>query len=84
MRVETGLPVGVAFAFAVDEFVLQAMPGFCLCLIAVEDEVSVAGGAIAVKEEEVAVGEAIEFGIGDVAFVDVGHGEFRTEVEGAG
>ena len=82
--VEGGLPIGVALSFTVNEIIMQTAPGFCFCVVLVEDQVPVAGGTVAVEEEEVAVGKEIEFRIRDTGFVVAGHRSFGAQVEGAG
>ena len=67
LRVHIHLPVGVAPALPVDELGLDAFPMALPDVIAVEDQVAVAGGAVAVGEEQVSIGETAELRVGHVA-----------------
>lgn len=67
------LPVGIAFAFAIDEDVLYPLPGTLFQVVAVQNKVTPAGSSRAVGKEQIAVGQPVEFRVGDVRFVMTGH-----------
>ena len=76
-RVGGELPVGVAHAFAVDEYVVHAFPLPCGRVVAVHHHIAPAGGAGTVHEYEVAVGQVVELGVGHILLAPAGH---RLEV----
>jgi hypothetical protein len=68
------LPIGVSLALAVDEVLMKLLPPAGLHVVTVHDEVAAAGRAVAVDEQQSAVREIVELGVGDAGFAPAGHG----------
>ncbi len=75
------LPVGVALTLAVDEVVMQLAPSAGLRVVAVHDQIAAAGRAVAVDEEQPAVGEIVELRVGDARFAPAGHRQDLAQLQ---
>ena len=78
------LPIGVAPILAIDQHILYALPPFVGADVAVEDQISAPRSPRAVGKQQIAIGEAVKFGVGDILLLAAHHLLFFAQRERVG
>jgi len=84
LAVHARLPISVAVIFAADEIGVRLSPGFGFEVVPIDDQIAAPAGAVAVHEDQIAVGHLEKLGVGDVLFRLAGHGHGVAEIRLAG